>query len=49
MYDLISFLRLDFINFLPPYFRVIGFRVGNAGLLVNEKSAVPQIRSDFCP
>ena len=49
MYDLISFLRLDFIRFLPPLFRIIGFRVGDAGVLVGEKSAVPQIRSDFRP
>ena len=36
MYDLISFLRLDFINFLPPYFRVFDFRVGDAGVLPSE-------------
>jgi len=49
MYDLISFLRLDFINFLPPYFRVIGFLISDAGAFANEKSAVPQIHSDFRP
>ena len=47
MYDLISFLRLDFIQYLPPLFRVVWFRVGDTGVLVGEKSAVPQIRSDF--
>jgi len=49
MYDLISFLRLDFINFLPPFFRVIGFLIGDTGAFTNEKSSVPQIRSDFYP
>ena len=49
MYDLISFLRLDFIYFLPPYSRVVGFLFSDTGVFAGEKSAVPQIRSDFCP
>jgi hypothetical protein len=26
----------------------VWFRIGDAGVLVSEKTAMPQIRSDFC-
>ena len=45
--DLIS--QIGFHQLFTSIFRVIGFLIGDPGAFASEKSAVPQIRSDFRP